>query len=557
MAAPIRNNFRPDNPQNLGQNMRLNASYHASTERNQQTNDNFNSNFMPRLQFERPRNMFEGPRWQGNSVVQNNFQRPPPSIRQGFYHPPALSNSIPGPGPLDSPHNTRIQGNTSEMPMIYGDMTGNLPNQGNSNVNFQHINPYHENIQQFQRPPMQLTQPMSFQQQNMPPPNPMQFTAPPPLPLQSVPPPSFTPNTVPKFEPEKVIDDSTEAKQRLEVWLKKREKGKIDPNVHVSSFKSVSINSTQAKLRRMMLLMAQLQQETSTLSDEGRSAPDNVWDNQRQKVLILKTELEKIQEEMSDETTINQVKQKVLQQKKKRERLKRRRQELWEEEKREEERRNNLHAEIDAWQEKLRKKANEEREAKELKKAADAILNEVRKKISDVTKTMDLLKGIQKLRKLRSDRLKQQGVHANPASDEKFKDVMDEQFITMKKQKEIYLAEERALQVMLETEHEETKEKAREQREKIKKLREEREHKKIQEIMFGKSENISDSEAMFPFYQFYDQANYSYESFIQIRQDWDRFIVPENTPGGSRIPTHFVAPTDPSSEKWASVVKDT
>lgn len=39
------------------------------------------------------------------------------------------------------------------------------------------------------------------------------------------------------------------------------------------------------------------------------------------------------------------------------------------------------------------------------------------------------------------------GVHTNPASDEKFKEVMDEQFETMKKQKDIYLAEERALRV--------------------------------------------------------------------------------------------------------------
>lgn len=39
------------------------------------------------------------------------------------------------------------------------------------------------------------------------------------------------------------------------------------------------------------------------------------------------------------------------------------------------------------------------------------------------------------------------GVHTNPASDEKFKEVMDEQFETIKKQKDIYLAEERALRV--------------------------------------------------------------------------------------------------------------
>lgn len=238
------------------------------------------------------------------------------------------------------------------------------------------------------------------------------------------------------------------------------------------------------------------------------------------------------------------------------ERLKRRRQEIYEEKQRAEEQRNKLHAEIDAWQGEIRKKENEKREARELKKSADAILNEVRKKINDVTKTMDLLKGIQKLRKLRSDRLKQQGVHTNPASDEKFKEVMDEQFETMKKQKDIYLAEERALRVMLETEHEESKEKEREQQEKLNKLKKERENKRTEEILFGKSESFSGEDPMLPFHQYYDQANYNYDSFIQIRCDWDRFVVPDSAPGGTRIPTHFVTPAEPSSDQWASALKD-
>lgn len=45
-------------------------------------------------------------------------------------------------------------------------------------------------------------------------------------------------------------------------------------------------------------------------------------------------------------------------------------------------------------------------QVRELKKLVDVILNEVRKKINDVIKIMDLLKGIQKFRKLRSDRFK-------------------------------------------------------------------------------------------------------------------------------------------------------
>lgn len=38
----------------------------------------------------------------------------------------------------------------------------------------------------------------------------------------------------------------------------------------------------------MMLLMAQLQQETSVLSDLGTQASDEVWDEQKQKTEALK-----------------------------------------------------------------------------------------------------------------------------------------------------------------------------------------------------------------------------------------------------------------------------
>lgn len=33
------------------------------------------------------------------------------------------------------------------------------------------------------------------------------------------------------------------------------------------------------------------------------------------------------------------------------------------------------------------------------------------------------------------------------------------------------------------------------------------------------TENFSEGDPMLSFYQYYDQANYSYESFIQIRYD--------------------------------------
>jgi len=44
-----------------------------------------------------------------------------------------------------------------------------------------------------------------------------------------------------------------------------------------------------------------------------------------------------------------------------------------------------------------------------MKAAADSTLAEVRKKLSDANKTIELLKGLQKLRKLRKQRLENQG----------------------------------------------------------------------------------------------------------------------------------------------------
>lgn len=67
-----------------------------------------------------------------------------------------------------------------------------------------------------------------------------------------------------------------------------------------------------------MLLMAQLQQETSVLSDLGTQASDEVWDEQKQKTEALKKELENIHKELSEESTGDTVKQKVLKQRKKR-----------------------------------------------------------------------------------------------------------------------------------------------------------------------------------------------------------------------------------------------
>ncbi|XP_022333265.2 uncharacterized protein LOC111130466 [Crassostrea virginica] len=556
MAAPSRNH----SPQCYNQNVRFRPRFDAQGEGIPRHGfQSFNPRYQDRFGGPRPR--FENQNWNGNTnpPALTDFQHPPPTrpYGQGFFSPPPNTSNVLEQGHMNFQQNTVPQENPS-MPPLPKDQysSGNLLN---SNSQFNATNLQNSSGPNFQNTGFQTPPSFRMPQQNAMLPVPMQFAMPPPpLPRPQMLPPSFEMSSPPVHETKEATDDTNSGKQRLDGWLRKRQKGNKDPQVKdlCPDDAPTSIHAMQCKMRRMMLLMAQLQQETNTLTDLGTAASDEAWNDQKHKVTNLKSELEKIHEELSDEKNIDKVKEKVMRQRKKRERLKRRRQEIYEEKQRAEDHRNKLHAEIDAWQAEIQKKETEKRESKELKKSADAILNEVRKKINDVTKSMDLLKGIQKLRKLRSDRLKQQGVHTNPASDEKFKEVMDEQFDTMKKQKEIYLAEEKALKVMLETEHEENKEKEREQQQKVNKMKQERENRKTEEILFGKSEYPSENNPMLPFLQYYDQANYNYDSFIQTRYDWDRFVVPDHTPGGSRIPNHFVTPTEPSSEKWASVLKD-
>lgn len=41
-----------------------------------------------------------------------------------------------------------------------------------------------------------------------------------------------------------------------------------------------------------------------------------------------------------------------------------------------------------------------------------------------------------------------------------------------------------------------------------------------------------------------------------FRQEWDMYAVPFGTPGGSTVPFGWVAPAEPSSDIWASALKD-
>ncbi|XP_063435780.1 histone-lysine N-methyltransferase, H3 lysine-79 specific-like [Mytilus trossulus] len=313
----------------------------------------------------------------------------------------------------------------------------------------------------------------------------------------------------------------------------------------------VNVYDVQEKTKRMMFLMASLQKQIKIL----KSCDQHQIEDEMRTTNKLKDEMDAIRKYLSTVDVLD-LRMKVKKRTQKRERIKKQREEKYLSRQRELEQREQLHKEIDGRLKKVHDKYGNKRQQKELKEIADKVLGEIRKKTQDITRATDLMKNLTKLRKLRKDRLLQQGVNTKPESDADFEDKIQDCLAVVKTQKKVYTAENKALQVMLDIEQEENKEKEREKLQQILRSLEIKRQKKDDQLLFGESEPVDMSDPMFMFSQYYDQAQVSVDSLLQIRCDWDRFSVPEGTPGGNRIPDGFILPEKPSSHIWTSALKD-
>ncbi|NWV94380.1 PDCD7 protein, partial [Machaerirhynchus nigripectus] len=198
-----------------------------------------------------------------------------------------------------------------------------------------------------------------------------------------------------------------------------------------------------------------------------------------------------------------------------------------------------------------------EREAKEreLKAAADSVLSEVRKKQADTKRMMDILRGLEKLRKLRKEAAARKGVCPPPSADEAFENQVESLKTLLKTRTELYEAEERALRVMLEGEQEE--ERKREMEKKQKKEREKLLQQKLEmdSKLFGDPAEFPLAHLLQPFRDYYLQAEHSVAALIQIRHEWDQYLVPADHPEGSCIPPGWVLPSLPTNDTWATAVR--
>ncbi|XP_074650686.1 programmed cell death protein 7-like [Tubulanus polymorphus] len=305
------------------------------------------------------------------------------------------------------------------------------------------------------------------------------------------------------------------------------------------------------QLREGYKLLNELEKQKITLQQQECVDEPEKWTQVYQAAIENKTKLTEVLSGF-DERFLVVTETKLKKRRKKRELAKRRRERDYLDRQEQLRQRAELHQKIDQWQASISHKISDAKRKKELNEQADKVLAEVRQKLNDVNRNIDFIKTLVKLRKLRKEAAVRKGLYTPTDCDEKFESRSAVLMSMLELQKKDYTGEQRTLEAMLVNEQLENlkKEEAAEERSRVKK------EKVVRRKIFGRSDSPMDmSDPLYMFKQYYLQAEFNPAALVQIRKEWDFFLVPQNTPGSSTVPMSWVLPAEPSSAGWATALK--
>lgn len=356
----------------------------------------------------------------------------------------------------------------------------------------------------------------------------------------------------PSLEPQ-LDDETTTQRKQDQQWLRKflQDKEKLSKNPPSPQPQQISVTDTREALYRTAQLVTQLSAscEALKLNMDNQS----VWTDSYLKALGKKREIQLKLKVLSDSECLQRLKTKLSNIAKRRARRLRARNRLQMEEQQKEALIAEKEAAIDKWRMKKMHEVEEKKKERELKLAADSVLCEVRKKQADVKRMHDILKSLEKLRKLRKEAASRKGIFTERVSDEAFENLLEKLRSVLKKRTVVYSAEENALMVMLEGEQQEERRRDLERRQKKEREKQLLRKQRVDAMLFG--DDIPADPLMQPFRQYYTQAEQSLPALVQIRREWDIFLVAADHPEGSSVPQDWVLPDAPSDQTWASALQ--
>lgn len=209
---------------------------------------------------------------------------------------------------------------------------------------------------------------------------------------------------------------------------------------------------------------------------------------------------------------------------------------------------------IDQWQNAIFGKVRQEKQESQLKKAADETMSEVRRKLVDTDKMLRILTALEQLRKLRKDAAARKGLRPPEEADETFAKVIKEVRTFTKRQRKVYVNEQKTLQVMLDTEQEESREREKARKQEMQRVENQKERDEACLQLFGRPEHRMNEVSFNNHY--YNQALYSIDNFIKTRIEWDRYLVPKSNSFSSSVPAKYLEPSSPSSDVWKSALEN-
>ncbi|XP_033125181.1 programmed cell death protein 7-like [Anneissia japonica] len=373
---------------------------------------------------------------------------------------------------------------------------------------------------------------------------------------QHIPPPYPPPSRKDAMSGEFPISQELTEKEKDQQWIDNF-LSKIHTRQRKNRNKSINIEIKIPHVKDMIRSYGRLLEDLKLQRDlllENLDIDSESWHLALQQVSDIKRDLLSVSGKLDDPKFIEKVTEKLKKRRKKSLNLKRRRELEYEDRQEYLEKIQVVDEKINANIAKAEKDRQEKLKEKELQKEIDTTLFEVRKKKKEADKTLEILRGLRKLRHLRNASSKQKGVVLPASSETVFEKRISQMEQFMNRQRAVYTAEEQAMQVMLEEEREETKE---QERLIFQQKLEEKERKKLnlrKKLLFG-DEKVHDPN-LIPFQQFYEQAEVNMDALLHVRYEWDQCLVLPQTGGASSIPVAWVTPEPPSSHIWETALAD-
>lgn len=361
----------------------------------------------------------------------------------------------------------------------------------------------------------------------------------PPSTLQYVPPPTESLISVPFPNISGSLSDEKVSKLAdfLNTFSIHSKKRKEKSQIIIPEFRSALANG--------IAITKQLQQCKLNLTNLLES-DEPKWNAEMENILTLKKKLSEISTFINDPHRLKCILKKIQMIKKKREQKKKTKLNKLSEKIKKEQDRKDRSQEIDKWLDAIKEKSLKLKREAEMKKEADYILLEVRKKIHEAKRTIEKIKVFDKLRSVLQANAAKKSLYTTAEDNDNYEMKVTILKATMLRQLADYEAEEKALEVMLETEQEgQLEEEIRWKIKKVKALQHKRQ-KNIVECLLGNSEDPLPTDSLYLFHKFHTSANNSIESMVQVRNQWDVYIAED----GEAIPQQWVVPTPASDPAW-------